>query len=699
MAINVNAIQDTSVQRWDILWRLKQLKQQRMQPEQTQIQPMSIEWFYEYWTKPALERLGSAIKWVWEIWTEIVWWTIQAWKDIKNIATWQEVWQDAWIIWRTKERFWTALKESTEAVDAQYEWEQTVKRTILQWLWLWAWATSETIWDIFISTLKTVAPKELEDATKEAIQYWLTETETWQKLINILQGIQQDYETLQNIDPNQARDWKAKYGWLMLAWDIAWLGWVSKGKAPIQQWVKNIWTWLTKVWEWLTTTTQWIKKWISLAWKSASEQKATILQSLKGWVKELKTWAKEVFWKWWDSIEIAQKKAFKSMNPTINKLSKDRNLWILKSKADRANEVILEKGYKPTDTSTRVDFHSKAMKETWDDVDKVLKSSWIDDTIDFKKVWQVIDDYLTKNPALKDLAPNDYAKLKKLAEEYIALWSKDMMYAENAKQIINWLVKNWSEWEKLSEAVSSWLRKASRELWKLMDEKLDAIPWQLKQLKKDYWALAETYEDVIKANIVNQRKKGLWLYESYSRLEWFWDIIEWALWIFSKPETTLPVVWKWIAKIFLWKQLQKLKDPDILTKDAFETLSKTITKKAPVESSIISWQTKKWVNMALKQEIPKPITPLKPTVKTKNVWKVKPETKVVPKQTKPTTKPTTKKWFDNKWAYVNPWQVVKDIKTTISKLNTKNIATIAWNIAKQLWVNVKKVVPLLKWYV
>jgi len=58
-------------------------------------------------------------------------------------------------------------------------------------------------------------------------------------------------------------------------------------------------------------------------------------------------------------------------------------------------------------------------------------------------------------------------------------------------------------------------------------------------------------------------------------------------------------------------------------------------------------------------------------------------------------KKSIKKPLINKWGYINP----TEIKNSLKILNTKNITTTAWKIAKQLWIEVWKVKELLKWYV
>ena len=337
-------------------------------------------------------------------------------------------------------------------------------------------------------------------------------------------------------------------------------------KAPIISWAIQ-WALWTQAWS------------ISSRWKPATIKETAIWAWVWATLWAISKWIGKLIVK---TPEQAQKEAFKALNPTTNKLIKNR-WWLtwLENKANRANELIIDNWFIPTDTETRMQSHLDTMKNVWWKLDSKLKWVWKDVNIDFSKVWQSIDDYISNNPALKEVWSDDYNKLKNLADTYKSLWNKDVLYAENAKQIINSQIKNWWEWPKVSEAVQNWLKEATRNIWEQLDDKLSSIPWEFSNLKKDYWALAETLPDIIKSNIVNQRAKWLWLTETFSRIEWAWDIV-WALWWLFSWQNPIPWLAKWWAKIIIWKQLQNLRDPDVLIQKAFDFLSKA---KTPIEKT------------------------------------------------------------------------------------------------------------------
>ena len=118
----------------------------------------------------------------------------------------------------------------------------------------------------------------------------------------------------------------------------------------------------------------------------------------------------------------------------------------------------------------------------------------------------------------------------------------------------------------------NWLKEATHEIWVIEDTLLSEIPWEFQSLKNDFWALADTYEDVFKADMKNQRRKWAWLTETYSRLEWLWDIANWVLWVLTW-KWDLASVGKWATKLLVWKSLAKASDVDFLIEQGFKGLA------------------------------------------------------------------------------------------------------------------------------
>jgi hypothetical protein len=63
------------------------------------------------------------------------------------------------------------------------------------------------------------------------------------------------------------------------------------------------------------------------------------------------------------------------------------------------------------------------------------------------------------------------------------------------------------------------LRLLTAEIGKIEDQLLSNVPGEFSKQKKDVGALLDTYEDVFKADMKNQRSKGMGLTEAYSRIE------------------------------------------------------------------------------------------------------------------------------------------------------------------------------------
>lgn len=68
------------------------------------------------------------------------------------------------------------------------------------------------------------------------------------------------------------------------------------------------------------------------------------------------------------STSSAQDKLFKAQNPSLNRLGrKDKSYEVKKEKANRANELIVERGYLPKNAEERMNAHRETMKALWDE--------------------------------------------------------------------------------------------------------------------------------------------------------------------------------------------------------------------------------------------------------------------------------------------------------------------------------------------
>lgn len=276
-------------------------------------------------------------------------------------------------------------------------------------------------------------------------------------------------------------------------------------------------------------------------------------------------WAKKI-----TKTASSQDKLYKAQEPRMNVLSEKKNMEMKRANSDRANELILDNWYKPTNTSERLDAHQKTLNKLWGQVmEKVNQWEWV--TVDQSTMIEALDNYIKDKKKLwvawieSDIKALE-AELKSL-KKMQAEWTTDLPILENKKQVYNDLI-DW-KWQEASEVYKWGIKLLTQEIWKIEDAMISEIPWEFSSLKRDVWALLDTYEDVFKADMKNQRKKWLWLTETYSRLEWISDTL-W--WIFQLFKWDVSWVAKWLSKIALGKALAKATDVDFLIKQGFEDL-------------------------------------------------------------------------------------------------------------------------------
>ena len=319
--------------------------------------------------------------------------------------------------------------------------------------------------------------------------------------------------------------------------------------------------------EWINTTSENQNNNINWEKNNKNEQeKQGIIDRITDWGAEKMT-----------NTVSAQDKLYKAQEPRMNVLSNKKNLEKRRANSDRANELILENGYKPTNTAERLDAHQATLNKLWKQVkDQVNQWEWI--KVDQTPIINALSKYIAEKKAL-NIAWIE-SELKALERELESMkkaqkqWKTDLPILENKKQVFNDII-DWKEQE-ASEVYKWWIKVITSEIWKIEDEMISNIPWEFSKLKRDVWALLDSYEDVFKADMKNQRSKWLWLAETYSRIEWVWDILEWLVGVFSGNWWK---VIKWAWKVLLWKALAKAKDVDFLIKNWFEELSKIVKPK------------------------------------------------------------------------------------------------------------------------
>lgn len=273
----------------------------------------------------------------------------------------------------------------------------------------------------------------------------------------------------------------------------------------------------------------------------------------------------------------AQDKLFKAQNPSINKLGRNVDLWAKRANSDLANKLIADGWYKPVDTSTRLDAHDATMKSKRANIESSLqeKNSWFDRVqymIDQKQIADVIDEFV-KEAEKSSIEANkpDLNRLKKESKAMRDQWLVDIPTLEKKKQFINNVINNrWNS--EIWDVYKNWMKKATKKIGQLEDVALSKIPWEFTQMKREFWALKDTYADVLKAHIKNEKAKWIGIIESYSKLEWLTDILWWTLSVFTRGGEAFKDIAKWAGKVFLWKALKTARDVDFLIEEWFSNL-------------------------------------------------------------------------------------------------------------------------------
>ena len=294
--------------------------------------------------------------------------------------------------------------------------------------------------------------------------------------------------------------------------------------------------------------------------KSDYNQVWEVKDKLVEWAAERLSWNK-----------TAQDKLFQAQEPTLNRLSKERNTKQIRNKADVANELVVKDiqknwGDLPTDTQSRVDAHERAMKNKWKEIESWIKDKkWFE--ISTKPIADALDDYIKQEESYK-IAKNkwDIEALKEQSKIIRDMGTTDIVTLEWMKERVNSMINDRDD-KSVWNTYKNWMRKVTQEMWVLEDKVIGKIPWEFQDLKNDFGALADGYGDVVKANVKAQRAKFQDSLSNYSKIKWIWDVLKWV-WHMDLWE-----IWKWAAQAIWWEVTAKLKDKDRLITQWFKDLA------------------------------------------------------------------------------------------------------------------------------
>ena len=275
------------------------------------------------------------------------------------------------------------------------------------------------------------------------------------------------------------------------------------------------------------------------------------------------------------STSSAQDKLFKAQNPSLNRLGrKDKSYEVKKEKANRANELIVERGYLPKNAEERMNAHRETMKALWDEnIWRGLKEK-ANVMVDANEIADAMQQEIAHygNGQLLSVHKNDYKRAMQDIANLRKMKSISISDAENYKQQINMAV-DWNNNPTAGEVYQKALRGATRKIGEIEDRIISEIPGEFAQFKKDYWALKDGMEDVTKAYLKEAKRNGMGIMESYGRFEGLGDVL--TAFTSGKPHNIVTG----IGKIVLGKAYGRAKDINFLIEKWFKQLAKEHTKR------------------------------------------------------------------------------------------------------------------------
>ena len=298
--------------------------------------------------------------------------------------------------------------------------------------------------------------------------------------------------------------------------------------------------------------------------ESAINTKNNLIEMKDKWVEDI---AERLSWN-----KTSQDKLFQAQEPSLNRLSKERNTEQIRNKADVANELVVKDiqknwGELPTDTQSRVDAHQRAMRNIWSEIESWIKDKkWYE--VNMNAVADELDAFIKKEESywLTNKTEADLNNLKDISANLRKRGNVDIVDLESMKERVNAEINDRDD-KSVGNTYKNWLREVTQKMWALEDDVIARIPWEFQDLKNDFGALADGYGDVIKANVKAQRAKFGDSLSNYSRIKGIGDIFKWV-W-----HGDLWEIGKWTAQMIWWEVTAKLKDKDRLIEQWFKNLA------------------------------------------------------------------------------------------------------------------------------
>lgn len=369
-------------------------------------------------------------------------------------------------------------------------------------------------------------------------------------------------------------------------------------------WVKNPETTMTKVTSWI--------------WRTIDKAVETVKKPVN-----------KIAWVVADTFTAnttPQDKLFKAVNPSHNILSnKKGNFQKKRSNSDRTNQLIVEYWYKPKNSAEYYADLIATKQKLWkNNIAKGLDEHKFTEVDTKWIVASVLDELWVKPDHLLESNRGSYDKLQADLQSLLDKQKITLEHIESIKQQLNAKLNYWRPVEE-GQIYEEWMRILNRKLSEIEDTMIAEIPWEFNKFKRDYWALKDMEQDVLKMWLRDMKKKNSswWLVKNVWRIEAIGNALD-------KPITA---TLQWIIS----EASDLSRDNDYLISKWFEELSKQFKG----ETKTLDIKQKPWEEWW-------EITPEEPKAPTPSTPKNEITSKTPKKETKKSEKKSEKKPVEEK---------------------------------------------------
>lgn len=257
-----------------------------------------------------------------------------------------------------------------------------------------------------------------------------------------------------------------------------------------------------------------------------------------------------------------QDKLFKAVNPSHNILSnKKGNFQKKRSNSDRTNQLIIEYWHQPTNSAEYYANLIATKQQLWkENIAKGLDEHKFTEVDTKWIVASVLDELWVKPDHLLESNRGSYDKLQAELQSLLDKQKITLEHIESIKQQLNAKLNYWKPVEE-GQIYEEWMRILNRKLSEIEDTMISEIPWEFNKFKRDYWALKDMEQDVLKMWLRDMKKKN-----------WGWGLIK-NVWrieaIGNAIDKPLTATLQWI----MWEATDMARDNDYLISKWFEQLA------------------------------------------------------------------------------------------------------------------------------